>query len=149
LRSGEIDIAALARRDSEWHAGLPVSAGMVVETMPTSVVRRVSTAAADTWRQTAESGLEGRAVGERVVRDALLDHVPITVTVDDPMAKSVGTAIEVPQRLVQAIARMGFLGSDDEPLQIVAVGPWVGISTAHGAAWWRRSAGLSVRPHTA
>ena len=89
LRAGGDGLGALERRDSAWRVGTPPLAGVVVETMPTRVVRRVSTAAAETWRETARSGLDGRAVGERAVRDALLDHVPITVTVDDPRATSV------------------------------------------------------------
>lgn len=149
LAAGDADPSDLARQDSAWRVGLPNSAGVVVETMPTRVVRRVSTAAAETWRETARSGLEGRAVGERTIRDALLDHVPITITMDGPRETSVGKLIEVPQRIVQAVARMSFLGGDEEPVDVVVAGPWVGISTAHGSAWWRRPVGLSVRPHTA
>lgn len=144
LAGGEPDLATLRRRDGEWRVGLPAGPGVVVETMPSSVVRRVDEAAAATLRETTESGLGGRAVGSRALRDALLDHVPIVVTVDDD-----GRTVEIPQRIVQAVARMGFLGPDLETLRIVALGPWVGISTAHGAAWWRRPVSLAIRTNTA
>jgi hypothetical protein len=131
------DLAALPRRDNAWRAGMPAAATRL-ETMPTAVVRGLSVAAAETLRATVSGGLNGRAVGERVLRDALLDHVPITVTTG-------GEEIGVPQRLVQAVARMGFLGADDEPLHVVRSGGWIGLETTLGAAWWRRRSGLAVR----
>ncbi len=76
----------------------------MVESLPATELARVAAAASETLRTAAEKGVGGRAVGERVVRDALLDHVAIVVTAAD------GERVEVPQRLVQAVVRMGFLG---------------------------------------
>jgi hypothetical protein len=139
------DLAALARRDADWRGGVPAAAAVVLEEIPTEVVRRVGAAAESTLRETTRTGLNGRAVGSRVVRDALLDHVPIVVT---PAA---GTGpVEVPQRLVQAVLRMGLLESvPDTAVRVVAAGPWVGISTGRGVAWWRPAVKLGVRPHSA
>jgi hypothetical protein len=77
-----------------------------------------------------------------VLRDALLDHVPVVVITDD------GRRVEVPQRLVQAVVRMGFLGpptAGGEADVRVAHG-WVGLAGAFGTGWYRSSRGLAVRP---
>ena len=85
-------------------------------------------------------GLGGRAVGSRVLRDALLDHVAITATDGDQ-------TVEVPQRLVQAVARMGFAGADDDAgVRVLAGGAWIGLAAAYGVAWWRRPGDLFVAP---
>jgi len=90
-------------------------------------------------------------VGERVVRDALLDHVPIVVT------GAAGERVEVPQRLVQAVVRMGFLrpsgpsspdAEQTERHQIVTVrlaGSWVGLAASYGSAWYRPTSSLHLR----
>ena len=142
-RGGE-DPSALPDLADRWRTGLPTATGVVVETMPASVVRRLATLAAATLRETASSGLGGRAVGERAIRDALLDHVPIVVTPVDSVSE-----IRVPQRLVQAIVRMDFLGADEDPTEILTAGPWIGISTGNGAAWWRGAALMTLHPHRA
>jgi hypothetical protein len=75
------------------------------------------------------------------VRDALLDHVALVVTPPD------GAAIDVPQRVVQAVFRMGFLGpaTVDRPEARVRVsGRWVGLSAPYGAAWLQRVSALSL-----
>jgi hypothetical protein len=85
----------------------------------------------------------GRPVGERLLRDALLDHVPIVV-------ESAGQRVEVAQRLVQAVLRMGFLGADpagaaEQPVAVRVAGGWVGIAAGYGTAWWYRERPLIVR----
>ena len=133
----------LTRRDAAWRWPLPSSAGRAVETIPAADVVRLAAAASRTLRTAAAEGVAGRVVGERLVRDALLDHVAIAVTTDD------GERIDVPQRMVQAVARMGFLGrvtqGDDEITQSygdksvtvrLATG-WIGIDCLHGSAWYR------------
>jgi hypothetical protein len=142
LALGVDDPSTLERLDAQWRAGLPAGPIVVREVMPLQVVRRMSEAAAATLRETESSGLRGRAVGARVLRDALLDHVPIIVAADADHASDV----RVSQRLVQAVARMGLLTemSGKETARVVTTGPWVGISTDRGSAWWRAQSGLAV-----
>jgi hypothetical protein len=131
------------RRDEAWRWPLPPSRTQVVETIPAVEVVRLAAAASRTLRTAAAEGVGGRVVGERVVRDALLDHVSIVVTTDN------GDRLEVPQRVVQAVARMGFLGrvthsadsivsTPGDPTVTVrlAIG-WIGLDALHGSAWYR------------
>jgi hypothetical protein len=131
------------RRDEAWRWPLPPSRNRVVEEIPAREVVHLAAAASRTLRTAAAEGVAGRAVGERIVRDALLDHVPIVVTTDD------GERVEVPQRVVQAVARMGFLGrvthsagsitnTPGEPTVTVrlAIG-WIGLDALYGSAWYR------------
>jgi hypothetical protein len=130
LNRADGNLMALPRLDAAWGAALPSSAGRVRETIEDGVIRSLAEAAADTLRAAAEGALGARSVGERAIRDALLDHVPIVVESD-------GERIEVTQRLIQAVVRMGFLGRDSSAVRIRTIGPWVGISAAYGAAWRR------------
>jgi hypothetical protein len=134
VRSGAA--AGPARRDEAWRWPLPPSRGRVVETIPVAELARVARAASTTLRTAVSGGVGGRPVGERAVRDALLDHVPIVVTSED------GDRVEVSQRLVQAIARMGFLGRSDMTLGEDAVAvrvasAWVGLAAPYGSSWYR------------
>lgn len=137
LATAESGLSALERRDSAWRGALPASAGVVRETIETSVVRAISAAAESTLRATAAGALGDRSIGERAIRDALLDHVPIVVESD-------GERIEVPQRLIQAVVRMGFLSSDSAPVHIRTIASWVGVSAAYGVAWWSAQNGLKA-----
>ena len=131
------------QRDQAWRWPLPPSRSRVVETIPAVEVVRLAAAASRTLRTAAAEGVGGRAVGERIVRDALLDHVPIVVTTDD------GVRVEVPQRVVQAVARMGFLGRVTHSADSIASTPgdqsvtvrlaigWIGLDALHGSAWYR------------
>ena len=124
-----------ARRDHEWRWQLPPAGTPTVELLPAGLVRRLADAAAATLRQASESGVDGRAVGARALRDALLDHVAVyvTSTVD-------GRVIEVPQRLIQAVVRMGFLAVNDAGnVAVLAQGSWIGLAATFGTAWWRAS----------
>ncbi|HET6532305.1 MAG TPA: hypothetical protein VFH03_17100, partial [Actinoplanes sp.] len=107
---------------------------------------RLAGAAAGTLRDVTAGGLGGRAVGQRAVRDALLDHIALTVT---PAGDPPGPPVEVPQRLVQAVVRMGFLGpsSEDAPeTRVCVAGRWVGISAPYGVAWLHTVKDLAVMP---
>jgi hypothetical protein len=130
------------RHDAQWRWPLPPDSGRVVERLPAVELHRVGAAAASTLREAVASGVRGRAVGERVLRDALLDHVPVVVLADD------GARVEVPQRLVQAVVRMGFLGPSPAAgeVEVRVAGGWVGLAGAFGAGWHRSSRGLAVRP---
>jgi hypothetical protein len=124
-------------RDADWLWPLPPSAGRVVERLAAADVARVVDAAAETVRAAATTGVDGRPVGERALRDALLDHVPVVVTTE------AGERVPVPQRMVQAVARMGFVA--DRPVEVRLAGPWVGLAAAYGAAWYRAQPSLQVR----
>jgi hypothetical protein len=94
-------------------------------------------------REVTAGGLAGRAVGQRAVRDALLDHVALVVT------PAGGEPVEVPQRLVQAVSRMGFLGKvdvDSAHARVCVSGRWVGISAPYGVAWLQSVKKLTVIP---
>jgi hypothetical protein len=164
-----------ARRDQQWRWPLPPHQVEVIERVPVGAVREIGAAAEGTLRAAAQGALAGRSVGERAVRDALLDHVAIVVTpgpqVPSRAAKVGGSAngapsddvaenpepVEVPQRLVQAVIRMGFLGSpnvhrpdgrrpDEEAhVQILRAGRWVGLAAAYGTSWLRPASEFTVR----
>jgi hypothetical protein len=125
-------------RDGDWHWALPPLPGRVVERLDAADVLRVSDAAAATVRAAATEGVGGRVVGSRALRDALLDHVPIVVTTDR------GERVGVSQRLVQAVARMGFVA--DRPVDVQVAGAWIGLAAAHGTAWHRGTESLVIRP---
>jgi hypothetical protein len=130
------------RHDAQWRWPLPPGPDRVVERLPAVEVHRVGAAAETTLREAVASGVRGRAVGERVLRDALLDHVPVVVHAED------GTRVDVPQRLVQAVVRMGFLGpaSAGGEVEVRVAHDWVGLAGAFGAGWHRSSRGFQVRP---
>ncbi|MER7440438.1 hypothetical protein [Micromonospora avicenniae] len=133
------------RRDAQWRWPLPPAASRPVEVLPADEVWRIAQAAAGTLRTASEQGVGGRAVGQRALRDALLDHVAVVVTPEDPP----GPAVEVPQRLVQGLVRMGFLGTPERPgpmadVQVRAVGRWVGLVGPYGAAWLQKGSALAV-----
>jgi hypothetical protein len=132
-----------ARRDADWRWPLPPSGGTVVETVAATELVRVAGAAAGTLREVTAGGLGGRAVGQRAVRDALLDHVALVVT------PAGGAPVEVTQRLVQAVLRMGFLGSadvDGPETRVCVAGRWVGLSALYGVAWRQSVKELTVMP---
>jgi hypothetical protein len=138
---------------------VPSSPGRAVEHIPVAELRRLAEAAARTVRRAMTEGVNGRAVGERALRDALLDHVAIVVTGDD------GERVEIPQRMVQALVRTGLLEPTDAPASTTTAGAgvsvaaggrgvsadtestdavavrrtmaWIGLSSRYGSAWYR------------
>lgn len=141
------------RRDQQWRWPLPPPGARVVETVPAAEVHRIAAAAAGTLRAASTEGVGGRAVGQRALRDALLDHVAILVTDGE-------SRVEVPQRLIQAVVRMGFLGrsaptaGEVVPVQVgevrvQAVGRWVGLAAPYGVAWLLPVSQFAVRPAVA
>jgi hypothetical protein len=136
---------SIRRRDEAWRWPLPPAGSEIVERIPAAEIRSVATAAERTLRVAVTEGLGGRRVGERVVRDALLDHVAIVATGQD------GARAEVPLRLVQALVRMGFVqGIDDlvtESEMSVTVRiarGWVGLDGSYGSAWYRGVSPLRI-----
>jgi hypothetical protein len=123
------------RHDLAWRSPLPPSAAEVLEDVPAGEFRRIAQAAASTLRAAG-----GRGVGERRLRDELLDHVALVVTHGDHRA-------EVPVRLVQALARMDFLGADDAAAVRIRRAPgWLGTEGWYGAAWYRTGDALRLSP---
>jgi hypothetical protein len=137
----EVGGALPAAVDHAWRWSLPPGLGEVVEDLAAVDVRRVAAAAEATARSALAEGVRGRAVGSRRIRDALLDHVPIVV---DTGAERV----EVPQRLVQALVRMGLLGPGTVSVRLV--GGWKGLSSEFGMVWYRpvgETLALQVAPY--
>jgi hypothetical protein len=131
-----------APRDADWRWPLPSPSAVDVEEIPAAEVLRIAAAAADTARSALGAGVDGRAVGSRRLRDALLDHVPIVV-------QAGGERVEVPQRLVQAVVRMGFVKPDGRVV-VRRAGAWVSLAGEFGAAWHRpigESLNLHVSPY--
>ncbi|GAA1604302.1 hypothetical protein [Actinoplanes couchii] len=131
------------RRDTLWRWPLPPPASTAVESISGTELARLAAAAAGTLREVTASGVSGRAVGQRAVRDALLDHVALVVTPDS------GAPVQISQRLVQAVARMGFLGPRDAApaeARVRVTGGWVGISAPYGVAWRQSVHKLTVMP---
>ncbi|WP_305789114.1 hypothetical protein [Symbioplanes lichenis] len=141
LAAGRTELPA--RRDAAWRWPLPPAGVRVVESVAAAELARLAEAAAGTLREVSEGGLAGRSVGQRAVRDALLDHVALVVTPAE------GGPVEVSQRLVQAISRMGFLGpagADGPGARVCVAGRWVGISAPYGVAWLQPVQELTVMP---
>ena len=121
-----------ARYDTAWRGALPPPPGPTLEQVPAADLHRIATAAAGTLRASA-----GRGVGERRLRDAILDHVAITLTAGVPAVE-----IPVPTRIVTALVRMGFVG--DDPVRFGVAGTWLAAHATFGSAWYQRSTGLRV-----
>src|SRR5262249_5459980 len=133
------DIAStVRRRDEAWRWPLPPARSRVVERVPATAITAVAAAASRTLRAAVAAGVGGRRLGERVVRDALLDHVAVVATGKD------GERVEVPQRLVQALVRMGFVRHIDDrvtqgegSVTVRSATGWVGLDASYGSAWYR------------
>jgi hypothetical protein len=156
---GDVSVALPAARDAQWRWSLPPGRGAsVVEALPAAQVRRLVAAAEQAVRSAVAGNVaRGARVGERVVRDAMLDHVPIVVEADRPgsLAGDGGTEpdrlpdvsnatrrrVEVPQRLVQAVVRMGFVRSTGDPgepeVRVLIAGKFVGLGAEYGVTWYR------------
>jgi hypothetical protein len=120
-------------RDRDWRWALPPGEGTAVETLPAEAVQRLGVAAADTLRA-------GRGrVGDRMLRDALLDHVPIVVSTGDER-------IPIRQGLVQAMLRMAFMSTDgQDQITVRIAGTWVGLAAEHGSVWLQNRPSLAIQ----
>lgn len=140
------------RRDAGWRWPLPSGSGQTIEVIPASQLRQLAAAAAGALRSATSGGIKGRAVGQRALRDALLDHVAVVVTGSSRIAGS--DRVEVSQRLIQAVVRMGFLGPEDRigtselpgggSVQVRIAGRWVGLAAPFGAAWLLKANQLAI-----
>lgn len=125
------------RRDAQWRSPLPASSGERVESVPAEELIRLGAAAAGTLR--AAAGRVGaRRVGERMLRDAILDHVAIEVRSGD-------ISVEVRQGLVQALLRMGFVTEGMQgPVTVRTLSDWVGLEAGTGQVWAQNRATFAI-----
>ncbi|GGK38300.1 hypothetical protein GCM10010124_33930 [Pilimelia terevasa] len=139
-----------ARADTRWRWPLPTAAAVVLERVPAAALAATAEAAAAALREARDRG----TAGERVLRDALLDHVTITVDAPhtpgkpDDFRSPPGEPVAVPQRLIQAVVRMGFLGAlngiAERSVDVCVSGTWVGLAAPYGTAWLPRSGGFTL-----
>jgi hypothetical protein len=116
------------RLDAQWRWPLPASSGEAVESVPAAELIRLGAAAASTMRSGVGRVGAGR-VGERMLRDAILDHVAIEVRAGD-------IRVEVRQGLVQALLRMGFVTEGAQgPVTVRTLSDWVGLEAGTGQVW--------------
>lgn len=119
-------IPAGPRADLRWLQRLPKEAD-VLEEVPARTLAEVDRAAGAALRER-----RGQGVGDRRLRDVMLDHVVITVDTG-------GRRYEVRQRLVTGLMRMGFLGPAAEgTVQVVGESPTgrrLGLRAPYGEVW--------------
>ncbi len=119
-------------RDRDWLWALPPGAGTALEILPAATVARLGAAAADTLRAS-----RGR-VGERMLRDALLDHVAVVISSDDAQ-------IQIRQGMIQAVLRMGFMSTDGlDQVTVRVAGKWAGLAAEHGSVWLQNGPSLTI-----
>ncbi len=119
-------------RDHEWRWALPPGAGRAVETLPEEAVLRLGAAAAETVRA-------GRGrVGDRMLRDAVLDHIAVVVSTGDE-------EVPVRQGMIQAMLRMAFINTDGHgEITVRIAGRWVGLAAEHGSVWLQNAPSLTI-----
>ncbi|HIW61506.1 MAG TPA: hypothetical protein H9881_03535 [Candidatus Stackebrandtia excrementipullorum] len=125
---GLASVEGLSRHDGQWRGGtLPDPAAPVIERMAAHECRRIGDEAGTALRAAQEQArVDQRAVGERKLRDTLLDHVALTVTAE-------ATRYEIPVRLVVGLLRMAFAG--DGPVLVRRSGRRLGLEGVHGGVW--------------
>lgn len=123
-RAGDLAAGtAAARSAAAWRGRLPQRPWETVETVPAADIADIDRKAAAALRER-----RGHGVGDRRLRDAMLDHVALRV-------EHGGQAYHVEVRLVAALCRMGFLG--DGPVRVLSAGRRVGLAGTYGAVWDR------------
>ncbi len=121
-----------APRDAQWRWALPASAGEAVESVPVADLVRLGGAPGSTLASGA-----GR-IGERMLRDALLDHVAIEVRTGD-------RTVEVRQGLVQALLRMGFVTVRMQgTVTVRTLSNWLGLEASTGQVWIQNRASFAI-----
>lgn len=121
-----------SRADQQWRGALPTDRGEVLEELPAAECRRIGEAAAATLKEA-----RGKGVGDRRLRDALLDQVVLHVEAD-------GGRHEVPLRLLIGLLRMGFAGQDSATVRVRRSGSRLGLEGIAGAVWGP-APGLALR----
>lgn len=127
------EVVLPVRRDTDWRGPLPGAGFRRLDEIPAEVVARLAQAGERTFREAAA----GRSrSGARAVTDAVLDHVALSVTGPE------GETADVPQRAVQALAALAFLGPD--PVAVDVTGTWLRLAGTYGAVHLRRGTALGV-----
>jgi hypothetical protein len=114
---------AAARPAAEWRGRLPKQPWTTVETVPAADIADIDRKAAQALRER-----RGQGIGDRRLRDAMLEHVTLRVEHD-------GQIYPVEFRLVAALCRMGFLG--DDPVRVLKAGRRIGLAATYGTVWDR------------
>ncbi|MDN3238592.1 hypothetical protein [Glycomyces tritici] len=114
---------AAVRPAAEWRGRLPRQPWTAVEAVPAADIADIDRKAAQALRER-----RGQGIGDRRLRDAMLDHVTLRVEHD-------GQIYPVELRLVAGLCRMGFLG--DEPVRVVKAGRRIGLAATYGTVWDR------------
>ena len=112
-----------ARPPQAWRGRLPSGDWEPIESLPAEEVAQLDRRAADAIR-----ARRGQGVGDRRLRDVMLDHVAVLV-------KHGEDEYPVQFRLVAALMRMGFLGGD--PVRVIRAGNRVGLAATYGVVWER------------
>jgi hypothetical protein len=139
------DLELPPRRDAEWRGPLPGAGFRRLDELPADVVAGLAAAGERTFREAAEGGSRSAA---RALTDAVLDHVAVTVTGPGAVAGRGAVAgpgaeiADVPQRAIQALSSLGFLGSD--PVAVDVTAAWLRLVGTYGAVYLRRGTGLGV-----
>jgi hypothetical protein len=124
------------RRDTEWRGPLPGAGFRRLDELPADVVSRLAVAGERTFREAVAAGAGRSRSGARALTDGVLDHIAGVVTGPD------GEAADLPQRAVQTLSSLGFLGAD--PVAVDVTGAWLRLVGTYGAVYLRRGAGLGL-----
>jgi hypothetical protein len=130
-----------ARRDAEWRGPLPGAGFLRLDVLPPDVVERLAVAGERTFREAVAAGAGRSRSGARALTEAVLDHVAVAVTGPG------GETADVPQRAVQTLASLGFVGSG--PVAVDVTAAWLRLAGTYGAVHLRRGPGLTVAPFRA
>jgi hypothetical protein len=122
------------RRDAEWRGPVPGTGFRRLDEVPADVMGSLAAAGERTFREAVASGAGRSRSGARALTDAVLDHVAVAVTGPS------GETVDVPQRVVQALSSLGFLG--DEPVAVDVTDSWLRLAGTFGAVHLRRGNGL-------
>ncbi|MEU5156279.1 hypothetical protein [Glycomyces sp. NPDC021274] len=114
---------ASPRPAAEWRGRLPRPPWTAVEAVPAADIADIDRKAAQALRER-----RGQGIGDRRLRDAMLEHVTLRVEHD-------GRIYPVEFRLVAGLCRMGFLGED--PVRVVKAGRRIGLAATYGTVWDR------------
>jgi hypothetical protein len=124
------------RRDAEWRGPLPGPGFRRLDVLPPDAVERLAVAGERTFKEAVAAGAGRSRSGARALTDAVLDHVAVAVT--GPGDESA----DVPQRAVQTLVSLGFLGPD--PVAVDVTAAWLRLVGTYGAVHLRRGTGLGV-----
>jgi hypothetical protein len=123
-RAGDLaEGSPAARPAAEWRGRLPKRPWTTVESVPAADIADIDRKAAQALRER-----RGQGIGDRRLRDAMLDHVTLRVEHD-------GQIHPVEFRLVAGLCRMGFLGTD--PVRVLKSGRRIGLAATYGTVWDR------------